>query len=118
MTKSITEIHPTLPSARSDRPWPKKRIVCADGFSMSVQANEFAYCTPRTDEGPHTHFEIGFPSQVEPLLMKWAESPDDPTGSVYAYVPAAVIDAVIAKHGGIVEPKTSGVPQIKIGRLQ
>ena len=38
------------------------RIVCADGFSMSVQAFSSSYCLPRQDEGPHTHMEGGFPS--------------------------------------------------------
>ena len=46
------------------------RIVCADGFSMSVQAHEHSYCTPRQTEGPHTHMEGGFPSSA-PLDRDW-----------------------------------------------
>ena len=26
-----------------------RRVVCADGFEMSVQAHRTAYCSPRTD---------------------------------------------------------------------
>ena len=37
------------------------------------------------------------------MLMKYAEAPDDPTGTVYAYVPVQVVTNVIAKHGGIVD---------------
>ena len=40
------------------------RIVCADGFSMSVQAHAGSYCTPRQNEGPHTHMEGGYPSSA------------------------------------------------------
>ena len=76
------------------------RVVCADGFNMSVQASEYAYCSPRENRGPHYEFEVGFPSEREPLLMEWAEQAEDPTGTVYGYVPANVIDEVIKKHGG------------------
>jgi hypothetical protein len=81
-----------------------KKIVCKDGFSMSVQANEYAYCTPRVDEAKsYTHVEVGFPNTTEPLLMEWREdSESHPTDGIYAYVPASQIALVCAKHGGIV----------------
>ena len=92
-----------------------KRIRCADGFNMSVQANEGAYCTPRIDfAANYTEVEVGFPSQKEDLLMKWAESPDSPTETVYGWVPRTVITLVIAKHGGIVEGELPpGIPYLK-----
>ena len=40
-------------------------IVCKDGTTLSVQASEFHYCTPRDNKGPYTHVEIGFPSTIE-----------------------------------------------------
>ncbi len=76
-------------------------LVCADGFTMSVQASAGHYCTPRDNTGPYTHFEIGFPSQEEPELMQYAESPDEPTETVYGWVPVEVVTAVIVKHGGL-----------------
>lgn len=100
--KSITEIHMALPNARNEPPV-KNPLTCADGFTMSVQASHFHYCEPRKDRGPHTKFEVGFPSEVEPLLMDYAENPDDPTQTVYGWVPADIVDQVIAKHGGIKE---------------
>ena len=52
-----------------------KRIRCADGFNMSVQANEGAYCTPRIDFAEnYTEVEVGFPSQKEDLLMEWCHT--------------------------------------------
>jgi len=79
-------------------------VVCADGFSMSVQANATSYCSPRENfANPYTSVEVGFPNKKEPLLMEWAEEPENPTGTVYAWVPVQVVTNVIAKHGGMVE---------------
>ena len=78
-------------------------VVCADGFKMSVQANNTAYCKPREmGQQKYSLVEVGFPSAMEPMLMPWAESPDDPTGTVYGYVPVDIVTNVIIKHGGMV----------------
>ena len=77
------------------------RMVMADGFSVSAQANSAAYCCPRENEGPWTHFELGYPSAPEPSLMPYAERPEAPTDTVYGYVPGSVVESVIASHGGI-----------------
>ena len=84
---------------------PRREVVeCKDGFIMSVQASENHYCTPRRSgwSMPYTSVEVGFPSNKEELLMDWAEDVDEPTGTVYSYVPASVIINVIDKHGGMV----------------
>ena len=80
-------------------------VVCKDGFAMSVQASEYHYCSPRVSGlgQPYTSVEIGFPSELEDLLIEFAEDMDEPTGTVYPYVPADVVIAVIEKHGGMVE---------------
>ncbi len=87
-------------------------IVCADGFEMSVQAHQYSYCTPRTDEGPHTHMEGGFPSSA-PLYPELLESREnacegaegDPCETVYPYVPREVFEREFELHGGMVEGK-------------
>lgn len=79
------------------------RIKCADGFTMSVQAGETHYCEPRTDTGPYRSVEVGYPSSKEDLLMEYAEMPDQPTKTVYGWVPSETIWDVILKHGGRVE---------------
>ena len=79
-----------------------ERVVCEDGFSMSVQAREFCYCTPRNDTGPYHSVEVGYPSEKEALLMPWAETPSEPTDTVYGWVPVGVIRQVIEAHGGMV----------------
>jgi hypothetical protein len=82
---------------------PARHIVCADGLILSVQASESHYCEPRSNEGPYTHVEVGFPSSRQPVLLPYAENPDDPTGTVYAYVPTQVVLDVINEHGGMIE---------------
>ncbi len=77
------------------------RIVCADGFSLSVQANRGAYCSPRDNEGPWSAVEVGFPSGTPDVIMEYAERPEDPTGTVYGYVPIALVESLIAEHGGM-----------------
>lgn len=80
----------------------RKPITCADGFRFSVQASSGHYCTPRDDIGPWIEFEVGYPSEREETLMPFAEDGDNPTETVYGWVPAEVIEAIIEKHGGIV----------------
>jgi hypothetical protein len=79
----------------------RPEIVCMYGFTMSVQGNSGAYSTPRTNSDWFEAMEIGFPSEREPLIMDYAEEPENPTQSVYGYVPTYIIEDVINKHGGI-----------------
>ena len=75
------------------------RVICADGFNMSVQAHDGAYCSPRENNAEkYKEVEVGFPSAEEPLLMDYCEDRNDPTGTIYAYVPVGVVTNVIAKH--------------------
>ena len=90
------------------------KIICADGFAMSVQASSSAYSTPREDEGPYTTAEVGYPTEEEDLLMKYVEDASRPTDTVYPYVPSTVISLVCAKHGGIVEGDLpDGIPYLR-----
>ena len=75
-------------------------VVCTDGFTMSVQANEHVYCEPRNNTGPWVSVEVGFPNRIEPLLWQYAEQPGYWTGTVYPRVPVEVVAAVIEVHGG------------------
>lgn len=82
------------------------RMVCADGFNMSVQGNYGGYSTPRDDFADnYSEVEVGYPSEREELLMPFIDGgPDtDPTKAVYAYVPVEIIAEVVAKHGGLKE---------------
>ena len=42
-----------------------EEVVCADGFSMSVQASETHYCSPREDGAEkYTAVEVGYPTST------------------------------------------------------
>jgi hypothetical protein len=92
-----------------------EKVVCKDGFEMSVQAHESAYCHPRIDNAErYEEAEVGYPNQYEPMLMPWVENEERPLDAVYAYVPASRISLVCAKHGGIVSGELpAGIPHIK-----
>jgi hypothetical protein len=77
------------------------RLTCQDGFSMSVQASPTHYSTPRDIVDEYTAVEIGYPSQEEELILEWAEDSDNPTGTVYGWVPVEVVEQVILNHGGL-----------------
>ena len=79
------------------------RITCEDGFSISVQANSGAYCLPRDHIGTWSHVECGFPSDVPTEIMDYIEDSSSPTSTVYGYVPIELVEALIARHGGIKE---------------
>lgn len=91
-----------------------KRVVCADGFNMSIQADEFVYCSPRNNDGPYTAVEIGFPSHYEDLILEFAEDKNTPTKTVYGWVPSHIVSLVLAKHGGMVAGEVpKGIPEIR-----
>lgn len=81
------------------------RIECADGFSFSAQATKAAYCSPRKNIGPWGAVEVGFPSAEPEFIMEYAENKDDPTRTVYAYVPVELVEKLIAAHGGMKDAK-------------
>lgn len=76
-------------------------IICMDGTRLSVQASEYTYCNPRENRGPYSSVEVGYPSRRIEKLMPWAEALDDPTETIYGYVPIEVVEEVVADCGGI-----------------
>ena len=80
----------------------RPRIVCEDGFSMSVQAGKEIYSFPRENvkSGCYEAVEIGYPNAKEELICEYAES-GNYTDTIYPYVPVEVVEKVIEKHGGM-----------------
>lgn len=106
----------------------RPRIVCNDGYSVSVQASEHMYCEPcytqwKSEDGWHVvngdylwssntprnfrtdHFtpyesvELGYPSEADDLIYDYAED-NDYTSTVYGCVPVDIVEQLIEKHGG------------------
>ena len=83
----------------------RPRAVMADGFSVSIQATEYTYCTPAMNHArSYTDVELGFPSEEDKLINEYTEYLEDDTytDTVYPYVPVEIVDKLIEKHGGIV----------------
>lgn len=76
------------------------RIVCQDGFSMSVQASGGAYCSPRINIGPWDCVEVGYPSAEPEFIAQYAEDKDKLTDTVYPCVPVELVEKLIDLHGG------------------
>lgn len=81
----------------------RPRIVCNDGFSISVQGSENHYCEPRKNllDQDYSAVELGFPSAPDDLIADYAEDDEDLCQTVYGWVPINVVEELIEKHGGI-----------------
>lgn len=84
-------------------------VVCKDGFAMSVQHSAYHYCAPKVSFAERRgldfdSYEVGFPSETEDILLFFAEDSGNPTETVYAYVPAQIVEQVAEMHGGIFRP--------------
>ena len=71
-------------------------VKCKDGVTLSVQASEFHYSSPRDNYGPYTEVEVWcFRDAAE--VTEFDYSDDDPS----AYVPIEQVVQFIDNHGGI-----------------
>lgn len=99
LTKPEIEVTKTGFVFQPNRP----QAVCLDGFKISIQASETHYCTPRENGfSYYSEVELGYPSETDGIIMEYAEDKENPTETVYAWVPIEVVDELVEKHGGIV----------------
>lgn len=93
----------------TDMPEQLPTLKAADGFTVSVQASEYHYCVPRKNEGPYSHVECGYPSELPTAKnewlpapwAKWAETPNT-TQTVFAYIPIIEVAREFARRGGLI----------------
>jgi len=82
----------------------RDRVVCKDGFNVSIQASSFHYCSPRENNGPYNSVELGFPS--DDMGNEFNEYGEDISlsqkGTVFARVPIEKVEVLLEKHGGII----------------
>ena len=80
----------------------RPRLYCNDGYSISVQASEFHYCSPRINGAQdYESVELGFPSEEDELINEFADGGFDYTDTLYGNVPIEIVEKLIEKHGGI-----------------
>jgi len=79
-------------------------VVLGDGTTISIQASEVHYSTPReNNRRVYLSWELGFPSREIPEILKYMEGLNhDPTDSVYPFVPTRVILELIRSTGGTI----------------
>lgn len=101
----------TKPGADIEEKWKRiyvrPRAQFADGFNVSIQCSKIHYCAYHDGHHGDIHelisVELGFPSEIEEMILEYAEDKDDPCESVYGYVPIEIMEEVCKKHGGIIE---------------
>jgi hypothetical protein len=93
-----------------------RRVVCADGFLVSVQASPQHYANDSSDEAPYwktspepgqmvgvaypfTTFEVGNPSSDPTPSAVWDQYDSD---GVWSWVPSQVVADLLDAHGGAV----------------
>lgn len=82
----------------------RPRLWCKDGYSISVQASRYHYCSPRINgASEYYEVELGYPSMEDCLINEYAEDWTEPMDTVYGYVPVRIVNELIEKHGGIDE---------------
>ena len=81
------------------------RIVCNDGFSISIQVNNGNYCASEngTRQFGFNWIEVewGFPSEEIDGVKFNAEDEDNTINTVGGYVDINLIDELIEEHGGL-----------------
>jgi len=80
------------------------RLVCSDGFTISVQASDFHRCEPMNVTGPYSSVECAFPSRKTDKLMPYIceEEGIEPEQSCYHFVPVEIVVTIINDHGGLI----------------
>lgn len=79
-------------------------VVCADGFSMSVQASLGHYCAARLSkrENDFSSFSCGYPNEYVPELENYKTDRDAKWEDTdFSYVPHDIVQNILDAHGGI-----------------
>lgn len=80
----------------------RPRVVCADGYTASIQAGEGWFSIPRKNCCVYSAVEVGYPSKVDLELLPYTKQLRTPRMTYYSEVPVKIMEKVLKKHGGIV----------------
>jgi hypothetical protein len=91
--------------------WFRGRFELDNGMSVSIQASEGHYSAPRIsglDATEYTQFELGYPNFCPPdYILDYAEDKDEPTETVYPYVPYELIQRMLEEMSNVIEGSTA-----------
>lgn len=81
----------------------RERLTCKDGFTMSLQASQYHYSSPRETGAPfYSAVEIGYPQAPDGSERRLRTLREYNDGwSVYGYVPIDKVNRIIHRHGGL-----------------
>lgn len=75
----------------------RDHIVLADGKTISIQASEYHYCSPRSTESDrYDSVEVWGWGEKETFFDEWS-----PDGDPASFVPVERVNEYIMLHGGI-----------------
>lgn len=84
------------------------RLLCNDGFHISVQASAVHHCYPRGNTGPYESVELGFASRRDRGVRKIADgykytvNPGNlEQETICSGAPVAKVESMVRRHGGI-----------------
>ena len=77
-----------------------RQVVCKDGFAISVQVSEGYYCQPREVASFYDLVECCYPTATPEFILEYADDVDNPTKTIYGYVPVKLVNKLINYHGG------------------
>lgn len=85
---------------------PRRRLVCNNGATVSIQVGRFMHCLPVESIAKITGYyavEAGFPSADAKIPLSWlkyAEERESPHQTVYNNLPYCLVDQFISDNGG------------------
>ncbi len=78
----------------------RPRIVCADGWSLSVQAGPGLYSNPKEDADHYSLVEVGYPERADGSAY-YPRQFGEWSGGVCGWVSVTTVNRWIKYHGGI-----------------
>ena len=93
----------------------RPRIELNDGFNVSVQAGWGIYSDPRNYADKYSEFELGYPSEKDEIIIPYCEDSENPTETVYGYVPKEIVEKLIKKHGGFTKEFIKKIDEYELG---
>lgn len=93
----------------------RKLFTCSNGLTFSLQTTEMNYCSPRSDIGPWSKVEIGFPNREVEKLMPFADDKNRPTETIYGWVPMNIIMEIITDNGGLIPADEDQLTTCQLG---
>ncbi len=76
-------------------------VVCHDGFSFECQASSKHRASQDHSKATYEELEVQCLSEPVEELLEYADDPYNPTTTAYGYVPVAMLQGIIEKHGGL-----------------